>query len=113
MRYDISCRLLWVRVADSYISGDLGDLGEVGDWWEEGTATGFDASWLCSCLPWRTSTAFEGVGEPVAGELDELLCEGPIREWNDLGRLLFVGGWTAVPWACVSEGSGGAATRWF
>jgi hypothetical protein len=22
-------------------------------------------------------------------------------------------GWTAVPWAWVSEGSGGAATRWF
>lgn len=42
----------------------------------------------------------------------ELFSGGPVLGGNDLGRLL-CGGWTAVPCAWASEGSGGAATRWF
>lgn len=100
------------KASDLSDSGDrTDDLGEDDEaWYEAGTATGFAGSWLPSGLGCLTSTGLVGVTE-LAGtdEPGEPLWEDGIRECSDLG--LMEGGWTAVPWAWVREGSGGAATR--
>ena len=88
-----------------------------------GTATGLAGAWQGPGLACLTSTGFAELVE-LAAVVDEEAVEEPDaggpeprgRGCSGLGRLaapllVLDGGWTAVPWACVSEGSGGAATR--
>lgn len=96
--------------------GDRWDRGDAGELCVLGTATGLAGSWHGPGLPCLTSTGFAELVElgPVAEEdAVRLPDEGPGRCCGGLGRLAAPGGgWTAVPCAWVSDGSGGAATRW-